>query len=64
MNTVYNNWNDIAEKPTLKQKILGVICGILVLMCFMGIMLVGKAYEEHRLCLNGATEYCIDADFR
>jgi hypothetical protein len=47
----------------MKKVILDVVGAVLVLASLYMIILVGKAYEEHKLCLNGAVEYCIPEDF-
>lgn len=61
------NWGDIylneAKPLTLWDKICGVLGIILFVVFLWGIVCVASAYEEHQLCMNGAIEHCIPADF-
>lgn len=47
----------------MKKFIVNVVGAMLVIAALYMMILVGKAYEEHRLCLNGVVEYCIPEDF-
>lgn len=61
------DWRDIYmnEKPmTAWDKICAVLGIILFVVFIVGIMAVGNAYEEHKLCMNGAIEHCIPEDFQ
>lgn len=61
------NWGDIYDnepRQTIWQKIGGILGCIAVVAIFWGIMMVASAYEEHKLCMNGAVEHCIEQDFQ
>jgi len=46
------------------MKILGNILGMLLAAVFLWMLFaIGYAYEEHKLCMNGAIEHCIEQDF-
>ena len=47
----------------MKKFIVNAVGAMLVFVSLYMMILVGKAYEEHKLCLNGAVEYCIPEDF-
>lgn len=52
------------EPKTIWQKI-GTFLGIILFLgCLWGIVTVASAYEEHKLCMNGAVEHCIPEDFQ
>ena len=62
------NWmRDIYEdnEPTSIWKKIGAVLVTLLFLVFLwGIMAVASAYEEHKLCMNGAIEHCIPSDFQ
>lgn len=47
----------------LGEKVLNIVYILLTLGIVYFAIAVGAAYEEHRLCLNGAVEHCIPEDF-
>jgi len=62
------NWGDIydneSKATSIWQKLGEVIMIVAFAAVFIGLMWVGSAYEEHRLCMNGAIEHCIEEDFQ
>lgn len=61
------NWQDIYENEShtsIWQKIGEVLLIVAFIALLWGIMTVASAYEEHKLCMNGAVEHCIEADFQ
>jgi len=66
MNKNYSNWNEIIddEQESIWKKIGMVLFMILFVVIIWFCISVAGAYEEHRLCMNGATEYCIPEDFK
>lgn len=52
------------EKTTIWKKIEMVLIAIVMLVMFWICAAIGSAYEEHKLCMNGAVEYCIPEDFQ
>lgn len=66
-NNQYYDWQkDISpeEKWTFWEIISAICITVALLVMFWVCAAVGNAYEEHHLCLNGATEYCIPEDFQ
>ena len=41
-----------------------IVIVVLALLSIWLLLVVGAAYEEHILCLNGVNDYCIEADFQ
>lgn len=61
------NWGDIYmnEKSMDAWEQVCAVLGIILFVIFIvGIIVVGNAYEEHKLCMNGAIEHCIPEDFQ
>lgn len=46
-----------------KGGIMKIIYVILTVLFIWALLFIGSAYEQHLLCLNGASEYCIEQDF-
>ena len=61
-----NKVGDIYEEEptTIWEKIGMVFMAIVMLAVFWACAAIGSAYEEHRLCMNGAVEHCIGEDFQ
>lgn len=61
------NWQDIYDNEShtsIWKKIGEVLLIVAFIAMLWGIMTVASAYEEHKLCMNGAVEYCIPEDFQ
>ena len=61
------NWQDIYDNEShtsIWKKIGEVLLIVAFIAMLWGIMTVASAYEEHKLCMNGAVEHCILADFQ
>lgn len=62
------NWGDIynneARATSIWQKLGEALAIVAFFAIFIGLMWVGSAYEEHKLCMNGAIEHCIEEDFQ
>ena len=54
----------LEEETTIWEKIGMVLTIIAMLAVFWACAAIGSAYEEHRLCMNGAVEHCIPEDFQ
>lgn len=61
-----NKMGDIIyeEETTIWEKVGMVLMAIAMLAVFWACAAVGSAYEEHKLCMNGAVEHCIEEDFQ
>lgn len=60
-----NNENfNFLDSMTSRQIVKSIIITILTILALCFLLMVGSAYEQHMLCMNGATEYCIDSDFQ
>lgn len=46
-----------------RELILNVVKTALLMAILLFTLVMCQAYEEHQLCLNGATEHCIPEDF-
>ena len=52
------------EETTIWEKIGMVLTAIIMIAMFWARAAIGRAYEEHKLCMNGAVEHCIPEDFQ
>jgi hypothetical protein len=56
-------WFEEDEPKSIWKRIGEVLLIVAFIVILWGIMVVANAYEEHKLCMNGAVEHCIPADF-
>lgn len=57
-------WDNETRATSIWEKV-GMFFGCVAFIgIFWGLMMIGSAYEEHKLCMNGAVEHCIEADFQ
>lgn len=66
-NNCYCDWTKNVcpeEKWTFLETLGAIGITIALLAMFWACAAIGNAYEEHRLCMNGAVEYCIEEDFQ
>lgn len=52
------------EETTILEKIKMVFIAIAMIVMFWAFAAIASAYEEHKLCMNGAIEHCIPEDFQ
>lgn len=52
------------ESKSIWKRIGAVLLIVAFIVLLWGIMAIAGAYEEHKLCMNGAVEYCIPEDFQ
>ena len=55
--------NYLEEETTIWEKVGMIFTAVAFVAVFWFCAAVGSAYEEHKLCMNGAVEHCIDSDF-
>ena len=55
--------NYLEEETTIWEKVGMIFTAVAFVAVFWFCAAVGSAYEEHKLCMNGAVEHCIEADF-
>ena len=65
--TLLNYTNQIVNKEVKmnwREIVLNVVKTALLMAILLFTLVMCQAYEEHQLCLNGATEHCIEEDFK